>query len=116
MFRSIRSLLAVALVAALVAPAGVALCSAAPSHGCGAAEHSCCEYARLAPCDCGGTGQTSNDAEPPQRPQSAASPAAARAIGSHAPAAIVSRTFAPSHLPPPLDVGERLSLLATLLV
>lgn len=112
-----RKLLAVVMVVGLLAPAGAALCAAAAPHGCVASEHSCCQDARLVPCECGSAQQGSGEAEPTQRPQPTASSGIARAIDAHAaPAPILARPVVATHQPPPPDVGKRLSLLATLLV
>ena len=112
-----RKLLAVLVVATVLAPAGVALCAAASARACAGSEHSCCETPRLAQCDCG-TSHVPGEAAGQQ--QSVRPGVASHSVPGFAALATLPIVDAARSMfvrpPPPRDVGERLSLLATLLV
>lgn len=112
----LRKLFAVVAAVALLAPAGAGLCAAQAVPCTMSSEHACCETPRMAAC-CGASHVPGHQAETPASPAPVTSAVAlAPAFGISAPVQPASAADVCVVEPPPLDVGERLSLLAILLV
>ena len=120
MISVLRKLFAVITVAALVGPAGVALCASAVEHECqAAAMHACCDGPRLTDCRCGDSDQARRQSEPAQqsaRVKADATPIAVMFDGPAPDAAPSAWKVSLDASPPPAPTSERLSLLSILLV
>lgn len=118
MFSIAQKRFALILLAVILWPAAGTTCvPLQPSSVSGSASHKCCNMPALGACDCpsGSTHDTRNS-EPAQRVTQPLMPVSAvsSSITIVPAAAPVLRTVTDPH--PPRDVGDRLSLLATLLV
>lgn len=117
MFQGFRALLSVVAMAALLAPAATSVCTQPSARSCQGTEHACCKVPRLTQCDCGNA-QSSVVAEPVQRAKDVSADATFVVLAADAVALapVPPRIEHLHRVAPPPDTGERLSLLATLIV
>jgi len=113
----IRRLFAVLLFAALLGPAAGAVCAGG---GCGSAasEHACCETPVITQCGCAQGHDASEQSEPARRAPNTMPALTLVAVPStlHPLAPAHGAAFRADAAPPPLDTGDRLSLLSILVV
>jgi hypothetical protein len=116
-FPRLRALLSVVAMVALLAPVATSVCAQPSARHCQGAAHDCCKVPRLTQCDCGGA-HSSVFAEPAQRAKNVSADTTFVALSADRVALVsVSPRIENLHpVAPPPGTGERLSLLAVLIV
>ena len=116
-FPRLRALLSVVAVVALLAPVATSVCAQPSARHCQGAAHDCCKTPRLTQCDCG-SAHSSVLAEPAQRAKNVSADTTFVALLADRVALVADspRIERLHRVVPPPDTGERLSLLAILIV